>query len=58
MVKKIPNILTVLRLIMIPLFVVSFYSDYEHRKILYLYIKIFVVIMVKIHLRKRLTLLC
>lgn len=36
MVKKIPNILTVLRLIMIPLFVLSFYSDYEHRKILYL----------------------
>ena len=36
MIKKVPNILTVLRLILIPLFVLVFYSDYENRKILYL----------------------
>jgi len=36
MIKKVPNIITVIRLILIPLFVCVFYSDYEHRKILYL----------------------
>ncbi len=38
MVKKIPNIITVIRLILIPLFIMSFYSDYENRKTVYLII--------------------
>lgn len=35
MVKKLPNIITVIRLVLIPVFIAFFYSDYEHRKIVY-----------------------
>ncbi len=35
MVKKLPNIITVIRLILIPLFVLTFYSDIENRKTVY-----------------------
>lgn len=38
MIKKIPNIITVIRLILIPLFVLTFGSDIQNRKAIYLII--------------------
>ena len=35
MVKKIPNIITVIRLLLIPMFILAFYSDNENRKTIY-----------------------
>lgn len=38
MLKKLPNMITVLRLLLVPLFVASFFGDYENKKNVYLFI--------------------